>query len=69
METNYTGAVVAIAALIVSFAAQHGWILNQSDVIAVIGGIISIVGIVKQMMDHKKLAVAAGAAIAKAKAN
>lgn len=63
MDTPYntTGSYVAFLGLVAA-AINHffPWItLSANDITAVVTGAIIFIGIVKQMVDHKKLAVVA----------
>lgn len=55
MQTNYTGSVTAIAAILVTVLAKFGLNVQAGDIVTIIFGIIALAGIVKQMIDHKNV--------------
>lgn len=61
MEYNQNGNYLALAGLIAVVLSKFNVNTDQATVMAVIGGILGFLGIVKQFMDHKKLAISAGA--------
>ena len=61
MEYNTNGSWVAIAGFVVTALAHFGIFTDTNGVLSIIGGIVTIVGLVKQHTAHKKLAVASGA--------
>ncbi len=63
---NYSGSVLAIAGLIVAGIAMffHNVNIQASDVAQIITGFITLVGIIKQMIDHNKVVTVANTAIA-----
>lgn len=54
---NYT----AIAGIVVFILSKLGVNATVSDILAVIGAIVSVIGIVKQFIAHRNLARVAGA--------
>ncbi len=58
---NQTGNYTALAGVVVILLSKVGVSTNVQTIITVIGGVVALVGIVKQYLDHKKLAVASGA--------
>ena len=56
---NYT----AVAGLVVILLAKFGVVTDAGSITSIIGAVVTLVGIVKQFIDHKKLAVATGTPI------
>lgn len=54
---NYT----AVAGLVVMLFAKVGIVTDAGSVASIIGAVVIVVGLVKQYIAHKKLAVSAGA--------
>lgn len=69
LTTNVTGSVTAIAGLIVSLVGYFwpGISISTDQIVAVIGAIITIVGVAKQWYDHTQVVASANAAIASAR--
>lgn len=63
MQTNYSqiGTYTAVAGFIVSVLGHFNISTNVADVVQIIGAAVVLFGIIKQSIDHKKLAVATGA--------
>lgn len=59
MEYNKSGLYISIAGIVCSILAHYNIIISQDSALAVLSGIITLAGIIKQATDHKKLAVAA----------
>lgn len=56
METaNYSGSITAIAAVVVTVLAKFGLNIQSGDVATILLAIIALIGIIKQMFDHKKV--------------
>lgn len=55
-----TGNYAAAAGLVVVLLAKFGVISDVDSIVAIFGGVGAFIGIVKQFIDHKKLAVATG---------
>lgn len=64
METpiyTQTGNQLAIAGVVAMILTKFGIPTDAQAIVSVIGGFLALVGIYKQWMAHKKLAVVAGA--------
>ena len=63
MEPSYnpTGNYTALGSFAVLVLNHYGLIVSQNDAIAVIAGFALLYGILKQAIEHRKQAVAAGA--------
>ena len=59
MQYDQSGNWTAVAGLIVTLLTHFGFNTTINDVLAVIGSIVIVVGLVRQYIAHKKLAVAA----------
>ena len=62
---DQTGIYVAIAGIIVSILGHFGITAESDSISQVIGAVVIVVGLVRQYIAHKKLAVATGAYIVK----
>lgn len=62
MDTNYTqtGNYTALAGVAVLFLSKFGVNTDVATVLTIIGGIVAVVGVVKQFLDHKNLAIKTG---------
>ncbi len=62
-NTNYSqsGNYIAIAGVIAMILTHFGIIADPTSIVTVIVGAVALFGIVKQFLDHKALAVSAGA--------
>ncbi len=60
MEYSQTGNYVALAGLIVTLLSHFGLNVAVGDITTVIGAIVVIVGLAKQYIAHKNLAIQAG---------
>ncbi len=67
LQNNLSGSYTAIAGIIIAIAAHFGFTLQVTDVITVIAGVITLIGIVKQMVDHTQAVTVANSAIASAR--
>lgn len=61
MQYNQNGNYIVFAGLIVGVLSRFGVIVNETDATSIISVAMIIVGIVKQFIAHRKLAVIAGA--------
>jgi hypothetical protein len=62
---NQTGVYVSIAGIIVSILGHFGISAESDSIAQVIGAGVIVYGLIKQYIEHKKLAVATGAYIKK----
>lgn len=61
MEYTQNGNYLALAGLVVLMLSKLGLNVTVDTIMVVVGGIVALIGIVKQFIDHRKLAVATGA--------
>lgn len=63
MQTNYnqSGSYIAIASVIAMILSKFGVNADAQTIVTVILGIVALVGIIKQFIAHKNLAIQAGA--------
>ena len=61
MEYNQSGNYITLAGFAVTILAKFGIVSDVASIATVIGSIVIVVGIVKQYLAHKKLAITAGA--------
>ena len=54
------GTYIALAGILVQLLAHYGVIVQSTDIVNAIGGLIVFVGIIKQFIAHKALAKASG---------
>lgn len=59
MEYTTNATYISLAGLLISILSHYGIVLNTNDAIQLIGVVVSIIGVIKQHFDKKKLAVAA----------
>ncbi len=60
MVYDTQGTYIAIAGILVQILAHYGVIIQSNDLANGIGGLITLFGILKQLLAHKELAKAAG---------
>lgn len=56
---NKTSTYVALAGILVSVLGHYGFIVEQTELVQVIAGLVTLFGVIKQGIEHKKMAVAA----------
>jgi hypothetical protein len=54
MQTNYSGSYLGIAGLVVMVLSHFGISASVDQVIAVIGGVVIVYGIIHQALIHKQ---------------
>lgn len=60
MDYSQSGSYMAIAGLVVAGLAKIGVVTDPASIVTIVAGIVALVGVIKQYIAHKKLAVAAG---------
>lgn len=63
MQYDQKGSWLAIAGIIVSLASHLGISITVDDVLAIIGAVAIIYGVIHQYIAHRKLAVEVGAVL------
>lgn len=59
MEYTTNSTYISLAGLLITILSHYGIVLNTTDAIQIIGVIVSLVGVIKQHFDKKRLAVSA----------
>lgn len=61
MEYTQNGNYIALAGIAVIVLSKFGVTADKETLMTIIGGVVSVIGIIKQFIAHKKLAKSAGA--------